>query len=111
MSSPVVVFTTEKDNPERGEIKRFDNLQNAQRFVELLIEQGVPSETLQVFKVAEVPVVVTYRPVVSLSAVIASPEDPPGEDEPTVSSTPPERRPYEKNGERLSAVLPSDADR
>jgi hypothetical protein len=98
MSSPVVVFTVDQDNPERGEIKRFDNLEFAERFIEAQVEAGVPSETLKVFKAVEIPVVVTYRPVVSLTPLPESGEES-GVEEPV------ERRPYERHGERLSAAL------
>jgi hypothetical protein len=103
MSGPVVVFTLDQDNPERGEIKRFDNLEYAARFVEAQVESGVPSEALTVFKVHELPIVVTYRPVVSLSPV----GNAEGE-EPAPAGV--ERKPYEKDGERLSTALERPQD-
>jgi hypothetical protein len=98
MSGNVIVFTADQDNPERGEIKRFDNLELAERFVEALVAEGIPSETLKVFKIAEVPVVVTYRPVVSFAAPVVADESP----EPAEA---PERKAYERDGERLSTLM------
>jgi hypothetical protein len=107
MSGPVVVFIADPDNPDRGEIKRFDNLEFTERFVEAQVDGGVEAERMKVFKVSELPVVVTYRPVVALSAL-------PEQDVPVAveaaPATAPERKAYEKDGERLSAALERPQD-
>jgi hypothetical protein len=110
MSGPVVVFTSDPENPDRGEIKRFDNLEFAERFVEAQVDAGVAADTMKVFKVTELPVVVTYRPVVSLTAIAEAAETPADEEPVPAASPPPERKPYERDGERLSAALERPQD-
>jgi hypothetical protein len=99
--STVVVFIAEQDNPEQGTLKRFESAELAERFVESQLESDVAVESLKVFKVAEIPLAVSYRPVVSLSAQQASTGDAPAEEAA-------EAKPYEKDGQRLSSVLPRD---
>lgn len=101
MSDGVAVFVTDQGNPEYGRINRFASLELAERFVEGQIQDGVPVETLQVFTVSEIPVAVSYRPMVSLSQESGVVEAPGAE-------IAPEARPYERDGQRLSSVLPRD---
>jgi hypothetical protein len=100
MSDGVAVFVTDQDNPEYGRINRFASLELAERFVEAQIQDGTAVETLKVFTVSEIPLAVSYRPVVSLAPESGAVEAPA---EGAVEATP-----YERDGQRLSSVLPRD---
>jgi hypothetical protein len=102
MGAQVVVFTPDQDNPERGELKRFESLELAERFVESLLGQGVAQETLNVFTVSQIPLAVSYRPIVSLVAAESNGG--------SANEAAAEERPYEKDGERLSAALERPSD-
>jgi hypothetical protein len=98
--SAVVVFITDQDNPEHGTLKRFESAELAERFVESQLEAEIPVESLKVFKVADIPLAVSYRPVVSLSAQAAATTE--------AAASKADAKPYEKDGQRLSSVLPRD---
>ncbi len=76
MATTVIVLIADRDDPKRGEITTLDDIREAERLIERLLEEGFEQERLRVFGGAEMGMRVTQKPVVALG----------GDDEPDIES-------------------------
>jgi len=66
MSEKFLVFLSDEDSPDRGEIRFFDDAEQGSLHAESLLESGYEQPRIRVFTSTEVEVLVSHRPVVSL---------------------------------------------
>ena len=66
MSEKFLVFLSDEDSPDRGEIRFFDDAEQVSLHTESLLESGCEQPRIRIFTSTEVEVLVRHRPVVSL---------------------------------------------
>ncbi len=66
MSEKFLILLSDEDSPDRGEIRFFDDAEQVSLHAESLLESGYEQTRLRIFTSAEVEVIVTHRPVVSV---------------------------------------------
>ena len=109
MATTVVVLIADRDDPKRGEITTLDDIREAERLIERLLEEGLEQERLRVFGGSEMGMRVTQKPVVALG----------GDDEPDLESedataetveeseAEPADAPFVRDGVRFSSLFKS----
>lgn len=68
MADQVIILVTDRGDPKHGEITVLEDASKAARLVETLLEAGFEQERIRVFHGGDVPMKVSYRPVVELPA-------------------------------------------
>lgn len=68
MAHNVIVLVSDLDNAIRGELNVLENVEEATRLVETLIESGFEQERIRVFLGDEMQMEIRHRPVVSLAS-------------------------------------------
>jgi predicted signal transduction protein with EAL and GGDEF domain len=99
----VILLVADPKDAGHGEVKVFDDPQEAERMIETLLEAGLEPERFRVFTGAETEIAVSYRPVVDLT----------GEgSEQTAASEPAKRgdNGHDTKGARISGVFQGAAD-
>src|SRR5574341_29672 len=66
MTSKSIVVLLQENSDTRGEINWFDYGQDAERFIEGLLEAGFDRRSIRVLEGQDMDVLITQRPVVSL---------------------------------------------
>lgn len=118
MSEQVMVIVADPDDAKHGEINVVDDLPNAARLVETMLEAGFDQSRIRVFSGAEMDMRVRRHPVVALVASDeetdkeSSAEEPATEHAATSGAKAESRKeeelaaePYAKNGVRFSTAF------
>jgi hypothetical protein len=66
MARQILIFIADENSPDSGEIKLVDDIRQAERFIETMLEAGFEQKGLRIFHASEVIMQISYRPVVSL---------------------------------------------
>ncbi len=66
MANQIIVLVTDRGDPKHGEITVLDAVDKAERLIETLLEAGFEQERIRVFTGNDVPMKVSYRPVVEI---------------------------------------------
>lgn len=66
MANQIIVLVTDRGDPKHGEITVLDETEKAERLIETLLEAGFEQERIRVFTGNDIPMKVSYRPVVEI---------------------------------------------
>lgn len=66
MADQIIILVSDRGDEKHGEITVLDDSAKAERLVETLLEAGFEQERIRVFHGSDVPMKVTYRPVVEI---------------------------------------------
>lgn len=66
MANQIIVLVTDRGDPKHGEITVLNSTGEAERLIETLLEAGFEQERIRVFTGSDIPMKVSYRPVVEI---------------------------------------------
>jgi len=66
MANQIIVLVMDRGDPKHGEITVLDATDKAERLIETLLEAGFEQERIRVFAGNDIPMKVSYRPVVEI---------------------------------------------
>mgnify|MGYP005836438205 FL=1 len=68
MTDQIIILVTDRGDSQHGEITVLESTEKAERLIETLLEAGFEQERIRVFTGADIPMQVSYRPVVEIPA-------------------------------------------
>lgn len=68
MTDQIIILVTDRGDSQHGEITVLESTEKAERLIETLLEAGFEQERIRVFSGADIPMQVSYRPVVEIPA-------------------------------------------
>lgn len=68
MADQIIILVTDRGDSQHGEITVLESTEKAERLIETLLEAGFEQERIHVFTGTDIPMQVSYRPVVEIPA-------------------------------------------
>ena len=73
MNRKTIVILLQENSSNRGEVTSFDQAQDAERFIEGLLETGFERQSIRVLAAQDLDLLITQKPVVSLLSTKMAP--------------------------------------